>query len=96
LPFGRLWYERVEDAIGYAKFYSRSHATVIQVFDASICAISFLNSFERPTYHGGGRFGSAGRLSAGRLSAARTREIGGKTACFGLGAGFIENANGMV
>ena len=28
LPFGRLWYGRGEDAIGYAKFYSRSHAAV--------------------------------------------------------------------
>jgi len=25
LAFGRLWYDRAEDAIGYAKFYSRSH-----------------------------------------------------------------------
>ena len=24
LPFGRLWYTKVEDAIGYAKFRSRS------------------------------------------------------------------------
>jgi hypothetical protein len=33
LPFGRLWYARAEDAIGYAKFYSRSHHVVIRVFD---------------------------------------------------------------
>jgi hypothetical protein len=38
LPFGRLWYagpDAVRNAIGYAKFYSRSHPTLIQVFDAS-------------------------------------------------------------
>ena len=35
LPFDRLWYEDASAAIGYAKFYSRSHATVIQVLDAS-------------------------------------------------------------
>jgi hypothetical protein len=34
LPFGRLWYAEPE-AIGYAKFYSRSHDAVIRVFDES-------------------------------------------------------------
>jgi hypothetical protein len=33
LPFGGLWYDLAEDAIGYAKFYSRSHHAVIRVFD---------------------------------------------------------------
>jgi hypothetical protein len=33
LPFGRLWYEQVTDAIDYAKFYSRSHRAVIRVYD---------------------------------------------------------------
>jgi hypothetical protein len=31
LPFGRLWYcgsNAVDNAIGYAKFYSRSHAVI--------------------------------------------------------------------
>jgi len=35
LPFGRLWYaepDAVSNAIGYAKFYSRSHDAVIRVF----------------------------------------------------------------
>ena len=32
LPFGRLWYGE-PDAIGYAKFYSRSHECVIRVYD---------------------------------------------------------------
>jgi hypothetical protein len=35
LPFGRLWYcgpDAVSYAIGYAKFYSRSHDAVIRVF----------------------------------------------------------------
>ena len=35
LPFGRLWYVDVNAAVGYAEFYSRSHATVIRVFDES-------------------------------------------------------------
>ncbi len=36
LPFGRLWYggaDAVSNAIGYAKFYSRSHDVAIRVFD---------------------------------------------------------------
>ena len=32
LPFGRLWYGD-PDAIGYAKFFSRSHDAVIRVYD---------------------------------------------------------------
>jgi hypothetical protein len=33
LPFARLWYTQVSHAIGYAKFYSRSHPTVIRFYD---------------------------------------------------------------
>ncbi len=36
LPFGALWYDRpdaVRNAIGYAKFYSRSLDAVIRVYD---------------------------------------------------------------
>jgi len=36
LPFGRLWYggaDAVSNAIGHAKFYSRSHDVVIRVYD---------------------------------------------------------------
>ena len=36
LPFGRLWYgepDAITNAIGYAKFYSRSHDVMIRVFD---------------------------------------------------------------
>jgi predicted transcriptional regulator len=33
LPFGRLWYTEIPHAIGYAKFYSRSHDAVIRVYD---------------------------------------------------------------
>jgi hypothetical protein len=32
LPFGRLWYGE-PNAIGYAKFFSRSHDAVIRVYD---------------------------------------------------------------
>ena len=37
LPFGRLWYTKPDDAIRYAKFYSRSHDAVIRVYDAAGC-----------------------------------------------------------
>ncbi len=36
LPFGRLWYGQpnaITNAIGYAKFYSRSYDAVIRVYD---------------------------------------------------------------
>jgi hypothetical protein len=36
LPFGRLWYgepDAVGNAIGCAKFHSRSHHAVIRVYD---------------------------------------------------------------
>jgi hypothetical protein len=36
LPFGRLWYgepNAISNAIGYAKFYSRSRNAVIRVYD---------------------------------------------------------------
>ena len=35
LPFGRLWYAKPDDAIGYATFYSRSADAVIRVYDAA-------------------------------------------------------------
>jgi hypothetical protein len=37
LPFGRLWYgepNAINNAIGYAKFFSRSPDAVIRVYDA--------------------------------------------------------------
>jgi len=36
LPLGRLWYgepDAISNAIGYAKFFSRSHDAVIRVYD---------------------------------------------------------------
>ena len=35
LPFGRLWYTKPDDAIGYAEHRSRSHHAVIRVYDES-------------------------------------------------------------
>ena len=35
LPFGRLWYDAPDNAIGYAMHYSRSHHAVIRVYDAA-------------------------------------------------------------
>ena len=36
LPFGALWYDEpnaISNAVGYAKFFSRSHDAVIRVYD---------------------------------------------------------------
>ena len=33
LPFGRLWYDTPDNAIGYAMHSSRSHNAVIRVYD---------------------------------------------------------------
>jgi len=35
LPFGRLWYDTPDNAIGYAMHGSRSHDAVIRVYDAA-------------------------------------------------------------
>jgi hypothetical protein len=35
LPFGRLWYDTSDNAIGYAMHSSRSHDAVIRVYDAA-------------------------------------------------------------
>jgi hypothetical protein len=34
-PFGRLWYDTRDNAIGYAMHSSRSHDAVIQVYDGA-------------------------------------------------------------
>lgn len=33
LPFGGLWYTKPDDAVSYAKFFSRSHDAMIRVYD---------------------------------------------------------------
>jgi hypothetical protein len=35
LPFGRLWYDTPDNAIGYAMHCSRAHDAVIRVYDAA-------------------------------------------------------------
>ena len=35
LPFGALWYTKPNDALDYAKFFSRSHDAVIYVYNAA-------------------------------------------------------------
>jgi hypothetical protein len=35
LPFGRLLYLEVREAVAYAKFYSRSQDAIIRVYDAA-------------------------------------------------------------
>ena len=35
LPFGRLWYDTPDHAVGYAMHSSRSHNAVIRVYDTA-------------------------------------------------------------
>ena len=35
LPFGRLWYDTPDSAVGYAMHYSRSADAMIRVYDAN-------------------------------------------------------------
>jgi len=35
LPFGRLWYDTPDHAVGYAMHSSRSHEAVIRFYDAA-------------------------------------------------------------
>jgi hypothetical protein len=35
LPFRRLWYCEPDDAVEYAKFFSRSHDAIIRVYDGA-------------------------------------------------------------
>ena len=35
LPFGRLWYDTPDDAVGYAMHRRRSHDAVIRVYDSA-------------------------------------------------------------
>ena len=35
LPFGRLWYDTPDNAIGYAMHSSRSHDAMIRVYDVA-------------------------------------------------------------
>jgi hypothetical protein len=39
LPFGRLWYTEISDAVDYAKFYRSSRDAEIRVYDAAGDAI---------------------------------------------------------
>jgi hypothetical protein len=43
LPFGRLWYQDADAAIGYAKFYSRSQPGEVRVFDESGAVVNVEN-----------------------------------------------------
>ncbi|MFZ3375202.1 MAG: hypothetical protein WA183_06585 [Chthoniobacterales bacterium] len=51
MGIGRLWYDEpnaISNAVGYAKFFSRSHSAVIRVFDESGAVIE--------THEHGGNF----------------------------------------
>ena len=77
LPFGRLWYgepNAVSNAIGYAKFFSRSHDAVIRVYDEAGSVIEtheHKGDFNRSLYL---LFGAA---SFGALDADRTSDRAG-------------------
>jgi hypothetical protein len=77
LPFGRLWYgepNAVSNAIGYARFYSRSHDAVIRVYDDAGNVIEtheHKGDFNRSLYL---LFGAA---SFGALDADRTSDRAG-------------------
>jgi len=45
LPFGRLWYDTPDNAVGYAMHSSRSHDAVIRVYDA---ASNVIQTHEHP------------------------------------------------
>src|SRR5437867_12340471 len=77
LPFGRLWYAEpnaVSNAVGYAKFFSRSHNAVIRVYDEASSVIEtheHKGDFNRSLYL---LFGAA---SFGALDADRTSDRAG-------------------
>jgi hypothetical protein len=51
LPFGRLWYgepNAISNAVGYAKFFSRSDKAVIRVFDELGTLIEHAGDFQEP------------------------------------------------
>ena len=59
LPFGALWYgepNAISNAVGYAKFYSRSHDPMIRVFDQAGAVVE--------THEHGGDFQGAVNKSA--------------------------------
>lgn len=53
LPLGLLWFEgpeAIDDAVNYARFFSRSHPAVIRVFDESgriVETLEFADDFSR-------------------------------------------------
>jgi hypothetical protein len=57
LPFGRRWYgepNAISNAIGYTKFYSRSHDAVIRVYDEAGNVIEtheHIDDFKEPLVH---------------------------------------------
>src|SRR5262245_19778858 len=79
LPFGRLWYDTPDNAIGYAMHRSRSHAAVIRVYDEAGNVIE--------THNHAGDFKSDGNATA--LLIVQNRLQCG-LAYFKLGAHFLD------
>jgi hypothetical protein len=76
LPFGRLWYgdpDAITNAIGYAKFFSRSHDAVIRVYDeaGNVISRTTTRAISKSRERFGDRFdfgGCGSALSAGLLA----------------------------
>ena len=51
LPFGFLWYDTVENAVGYVEHNSRAHSAVIHVYNEAgeiIATHEHISSFREP------------------------------------------------
>jgi len=68
LPFGRLWYgepDAISNAVGHAKFRSRSRRAVIRVYDetGNVVEPYVGSNVARPHFgHGAATFATAGRV----------------------------------
>jgi len=67
LPFGRLWYDTPDNAIGYAMHSSRSHDTVIRVCDDAGNVRLLLVEYSH-VYEAFAARGDGARLSIGRYN----------------------------
>jgi hypothetical protein len=63
LPFGRLWYDTPDYAIGYAMHYSRSHNAVIRVYDEAGNGMETHEHKESGAWRKGSGAGLAGEIS---------------------------------
>ena len=67
LPFGRLWYDTPDNAIGYAMHSSRSHDALIRVYDVAGNVRLLLVEYSH-VYEAFAARGDGARLSIGRYN----------------------------